>query len=56
MPKTTYMIVILLIYLKRESGRVFSSLKRDSGRGVHFMKIIEYMYIRLLIIQMRKIY
>ena len=51
------MIVILLISLKRESrgGGFFSSLKRQSGGGgsFHFRKIIEYMYIGMLLIQIR---
>ena len=52
------MIVILLISLKRESGGgvFFSSLKRESGGGsFHFRKMIEYMYIGILLIQIRKI-
>ena len=51
------MIVILLISLKRESGGggFFSSLKRQLGGSFHFRKIIEYMYIGILLIQIGKI-
>ena len=52
------MIVILLISLKRESGGgVLFKFKKAIGGGgsFHFRKIIEYMYIGILLIQIRKI-
>ena len=53
------MIVILLISLKRESGGggVLFKFKKGIGGGgsFHFRKIIECMYIGILLIQIRKI-